>query len=92
LAVESEVLEVELEAESAAELAAESEVDTATLDTVLEVTLEALEALDLASILETQDPNPMEVRDQQLSTDPQERADHTKPMIFLPSPILFCCI
>jgi len=63
------------------------EVDTAAtseVDTALEVTLEVLEDLELALTLD----HPMEVLDHQLNMAPPENLDHTRPMIFLPSPIL----
>jgi len=92
LEVESEaelevVSEAELEVVSEAESAVELAVDTAVIsvvDTALEATLEALEDLVRAS---TSD-HPMEVRDHLLNMAPLENLDHTKPMIFLPSPIL----
>jgi len=77
----------ESEAESEVESEAESEEATAVIleeDTALEVTLEVLEDLAQASILAL----PMEAQDHQLNTAHPANLDHTKPMIFLPSPIL----
>lgn len=84
--VELELLEVELEAESAVELVADtaaiSEVDTA-----LEVTSEVLEELEDQALALISD-HPMVALDHQLNTAHPANLDHTKPMIFLPSPIL----
>lgn len=74
--------------ESAVESVVELEEDTAAIsevDTALEVTSAVLEDHpDPALILD----HPMEALDHLLNTAHPANLDHTKPMTFLPSPIL----
>lgn len=73
--------------ESAEESEEESAEDTAVIseeDIALEVTSAVLEDLDPALTLD----HPKEAQDHQLNTAHPANLDHTKPMTFLPSPIL----
>jgi len=83
-AVESEAV---LEVESEAALAVESVADTAAIsevDTALVVTLAALEDQAQVSISD----QATDLQDHPLNMAHPENLAHTKPMIFLPSPIL----